>query len=74
MPILLSKIPYNKEKLCENGGITTVDLRDGPGSDPYRCQCSFGFTGENCKQELSKFVKNLDAAQFVHIFATYFLP
>ena len=52
----------------------TVDLRDGPGSDPYRCQCSFGFTGENCKQELSKFVKNLDAAQFVHIFATYFLP
>ncbi|XP_046864201.1 uncharacterized protein LOC124458176 [Xenia sp. Carnegie-2017] len=46
------KIPYNKEKLCENGGITTVDLRDGPGSDPYRCQCSFGFTGENCMQKL----------------------
>ncbi|XP_046864324.1 uncharacterized skeletal organic matrix protein 5-like isoform X2 [Xenia sp. Carnegie-2017] len=46
------KIPYNKEKLCENGGIMTVDLRDGPGSDPYRCQCPFGFTGRYCSVKL----------------------
>ncbi|XP_046863898.1 uncharacterized skeletal organic matrix protein 5-like isoform X1 [Xenia sp. Carnegie-2017] len=30
----------------------TVDLRDGPGSDPYRCQCPFGFTGRYCSVKL----------------------
>ncbi|XP_046863419.1 uncharacterized protein LOC124457180, partial [Xenia sp. Carnegie-2017] len=42
----------NKEKICESGGITTIDLRDGPGSDPYRCQCPFGFTGKHCSIKL----------------------
>ncbi len=26
-----------------------LDLSDGPGSDPYRCQCPKGFTGELCE-------------------------
>ena len=35
-------------KNCKNGGKTIIDLKDGPGSDPYRCECADGYTGDLC--------------------------
>ena len=36
-------------KNCKNGGKTIIDLKDGPGSDPYRCECADGYTGDICE-------------------------
>ncbi|XP_028397424.1 uncharacterized protein LOC114521239 [Dendronephthya gigantea] len=36
-------------KHCKNGGKTIIDLRDGPSSDPYRCECPKGFKGDTCE-------------------------
>ena len=36
-------------KNCKNGGKTIIDLKDGPGSDPYRCECADGYTGDLCE-------------------------
>jgi hypothetical protein len=42
------QVPCNKIKNCKNGGKTIIDLKDGPGSDPYRCKCSKGCLGDLC--------------------------
>ena len=39
-------------KNCKNGGKTIIDLKDGPGSDPYRCECADGYTGDLCETGL----------------------
>ena len=36
-------------KNCKNGGKTIIDLKDGPGSDPYRCECAEGYSGDLCE-------------------------
>ena len=36
-------------KNCKNGGKTIIDLKDGPGSDPYRCECAHGYIGDLCE-------------------------
>ena len=36
-------------KNCKNGGKTIIDLKDGSGSDPYRCECAHGYTGDLCE-------------------------
>ena len=42
------QVPCNKIKNCKNGGKTIIDLKDGPGSDPYRCECSKEYQGDLC--------------------------
>ncbi|CAB4041684.1 Hypothetical predicted protein, partial [Paramuricea clavata] len=36
-------------KNCQNLGKTIIDLKDGPGSDPYKCECSKQYSGDLCK-------------------------
>ena len=36
-------------KNCQNGGVTIIDLKDGPGSNPYKCQCEQGYSGDLCE-------------------------
>ena len=36
-------------KNCKNGGKTIIDLKDGPGSDPYECECPHGYGGDLCE-------------------------
>ena len=36
-------------KDCKNGGKTIIYLKDGPDSDPYRCQCAHGYGGDLCE-------------------------
>ena len=36
-------------KNCKNGGKTIIDLKDGSGSDPYRCECAHGYIGDLCE-------------------------
>ena len=36
-------------KNCKNGGKTIIDPKDGPDSDPYRCQCARGYSGDLCE-------------------------
>ena len=36
-------------KNCKNGGKTIIDLKDGPDSDPYRCECAHGYSGDRCE-------------------------
>ena len=36
-------------KNCKNGGKTIIDLKDGPGSDPYTCECRDGYSGDLCE-------------------------
>jgi hypothetical protein len=36
-------------KNCKNGGKTIIYLKDGPGSDPYKCECPKGFSGDLCQ-------------------------
>ena len=43
------QIPCHKIKNCKNGGKTIIDLKDGPGSDPYRCECAEGYSGDLCE-------------------------
>ena len=43
------QIPCHKMKNCQNGGKTIIDLKDGPDSDPYRCQCVQGYSGDLCE-------------------------
>ncbi|CAB3994649.1 von Willebrand factor D and EGF domain-containing [Paramuricea clavata] len=45
----VSQFPCNKMKSCKNGGKTIIYLKDGPGSDPYRCECLKGFSGDLCQ-------------------------
>ncbi|XP_046861293.1 uncharacterized protein LOC124454564 [Xenia sp. Carnegie-2017] len=47
------EIPVNIKKLCKNDGKAIIDLKDGPGSDPYKCQCRHGFTGKYCSFDAS---------------------
>jgi hypothetical protein len=42
------QVPCNNIKNCKNGGKTIIDLKYGPGSDPYRCKCSKGCLGDLC--------------------------
>jgi hypothetical protein len=37
-----SQVPCHKKKNCKNGGKTIIYLKDGPGSDRYRCECPKG--------------------------------
>jgi hypothetical protein len=46
---LPSQVPCHKKKNCKNGGKTIIYLKDGPGSDPYRCECPKGFSGDFCQ-------------------------
>ena len=47
-------------KNCKNGGKTIIYLKDGPGSDPYKCECPKGVSGDLCQiGELLK--KTIDA-------------
>ena len=50
------QVPCNKIKKCKNGGKTIIDLRNGPGSDPYRCRCPRKFKGDLCEICEFKFV------------------
>ncbi|CAB4026632.1 Hypothetical predicted protein, partial [Paramuricea clavata] len=36
-------------KNCKNEGKTIIYLNDGPGSDPYRCACPKGYSGDLCQ-------------------------
>jgi hypothetical protein len=36
-------------KNCKNGGKTITYLKDGPGSDPYKCECPMGYGGDLCQ-------------------------
>ena len=36
-------------KDCKNGRKTIIYLKDGPDSDPYRCQCAHGYGGDLCE-------------------------
>jgi hypothetical protein len=47
--IFASQVPCHKMKNCKNGGKTIIYLKDGPGSDPYRCECPKGFSGDLCQ-------------------------
>jgi hypothetical protein len=42
------QVPCKKIKKCKNGGKTIIDLKNGPGSDPYRCECSKEYQGDLC--------------------------
>ena len=47
--IFASQVPCHKMKNCKNGGKTIIHLKEGPGSDPYRCECPKGFNGDLCQ-------------------------
>ena len=47
--LLYMKVPCHKMKNCKNGGKTIIDLKDGPGSDPYRCECAGRYIGDLCE-------------------------
>ena len=54
------QVPCHKMKNCKNGGKTIIYLKDGPGSDLYRCECPKGVSGDLCQiGELLK--KTIDA-------------
>ena len=36
-------------KNCKNGGKTIINLQDGPGSDPFQCECPHGYSGDLCE-------------------------
>jgi hypothetical protein len=42
------QVSCNNIKSCKNGGKTVIDLKDGPGSDPYRCECPKEYQGDLC--------------------------
>jgi hypothetical protein len=42
------QVSCNNIKNCKNGGKTIIDLKDGPGSDPYRCECPKEYPGDLC--------------------------
>ena len=44
-------------KNCKNGGKTIIDLKDGPGSDPYRCECARGYIGDLCETGTGRYSK-----------------
>ena len=46
--IIPFQVPCSKMMNCKNGGKTIIDLQNGPGSDPYRCECLKGFKGDLC--------------------------
>ncbi|XP_028408702.1 uncharacterized protein LOC114531261 [Dendronephthya gigantea] len=48
-PLAPRKVPCNKMKRCKHGGKTIIDLRNGPGSNPYRCKCPKGVKGDLCE-------------------------
>ncbi|CAB3997432.1 fibropellin-1-like isoform X1, partial [Paramuricea clavata] len=48
-PVAPRMVPCHKMKNCKNGGKTIIYLKDGPGSDPYRCECLKGFSGDLCQ-------------------------
>jgi hypothetical protein len=50
-------------KNCKNGGKTIIYLKDGPGSDPYRCECPKGYSGDLCQTGQGKLLKKNLAAQ-----------
>ena len=58
---LPSQVPCHKMKNCKNGGKTIIYLKDGPGSDPYRCECPKGFSGDLC--QIGELLKTEIAAQ-----------
>ena len=49
-------------KNCKNGGKTIIDLKDGPGSDPYRCECAEGYSGDLCEigNEIGRYIYSKD--------------
>ncbi|XP_028397375.1 uncharacterized protein LOC114521156 [Dendronephthya gigantea] len=48
-PVAPRKVPCSKMKRCKYGGKTIIDLRNGPGSDPYRCKCPKAYKGDLCE-------------------------
>ena len=56
-----SQVPCHKKKNCKNGGKTIIYLKDGPGSDPYRCECPKGYSGDLC--QIGELLKKKIAAQ-----------
>ena len=42
-------MPCSKMKNCKNGGKTIIDLKNGPGSDPYKCKCLEQYEGDHCE-------------------------
>ena len=61
--IFVSQVPCHKMKNCKNGGKTIIYLKDGPGSDPYRCECPKGVSGDLCQTGQGKLLKKILAAQ-----------
>ena len=55
------QVPCHKMKNCKNGGKTIIYLKDGPGSDPYKCECPKGFSGDLC--QFGELLKKKIAAQ-----------
>ena len=56
-----SQVPCHKMKNCKTGGKTIIYLKDGPGSDPYRCECPKGFSEDLC--QIGELLKTKIAAQ-----------
>ena len=56
-----AQVPCHKMKNCKNGGKTIIYLKDGPGSDPYRCECPKGFSGDLC--QIGELLKTKFASQ-----------
>jgi hypothetical protein len=56
-----SQVPCHKKKNCKNGGKTIIYLKDGPSSDPYRCECPKGYSGDLC--QIGELLKKKIAAQ-----------
>jgi hypothetical protein len=59
--IFASQVPCHKMKNCKNGGKTIVYLKDGPGADPYKCECPKGYGGDLC--QIGELLKKKIAAQ-----------
>ena len=56
-----SQVPCHKKKNCNNGGKTIIYLKYGPGTDPYRCECPKGYSGDLC--QIGELTKKKIAAQ-----------
>ena len=51
-------------KNCKNGGKTIIDLKDGPGSDPYRCECADGYSGDLCETGRCRYIYKICLNQY----------